>query len=136
LRRGLVAFVSTIKGGNPDAQMAFLDYSGATVTAVDFTTEAPTLQRFIQQLFANRQADAVLMEAVVESARKLGDKPSPRRAIVAIDFNWRDSSGVSAMQQAAEAVYRAGATVWTVSVRSDSSSSSNRETSACEGCPP
>ena len=126
-RRGLTAFVSTIKSGNPDAQIAILDYAGATVTAIDFTSEVPTLDRYIQRLFPNRQADAVLIEAVVEGARKLGDKPSPRRAIVVVDFNWRDSSEVSAMQQAAEIVNKSGATVWTVSVRTTSASSSNRE---------
>ena len=50
-RRGLAAFVSTIKGGNPDAQIAILDYAGATVTAIDFTGEVPTLDRYIQGLF-------------------------------------------------------------------------------------
>ena len=69
----------------------------------------------------------MLIEAVVEGARKLGDKPSPRRAIVVVDFNWRDSSAVAAMQQAAAIVRKSGATVWTVSVRSTSASSSNRE---------
>ena len=126
-RRGLAAFVSTIKGGNPDAQIAILEYAGATVTAIDFTSEAPTLDRFIQRLFPNRQADAVLIDAVVEGARKLGDKPSPRRAIVVVDFNSRDASAVPAMQQAAEIVYKSGVTLWTVSVRSTSVSSSNRE---------
>jgi hypothetical protein len=126
-RRGLAAFVSTIKGGNPEAQIAILDYAGATVTAIDFTSEAPTLDRYIQRLFPNRQADAVLIDALVEGARKLGDKPSPRRAIVAVDFNSRDASAVPAMQQAAEIVGRSGATVWTVSVRSTSASSSHRE---------
>ena len=126
-RRGLAAFVSTIKGGNPDAQIAILDYAGATVTAIDFTSEAPTLDRYIQRLFPNRAADAVLIDALVEGARKLGDKPSPRRAIVAVDFNSRDASAVPAMQQAAEIVGRSGATVWTVSVRNTSASSSHRE---------
>ena len=126
-RRGLAAFVSTIKGGNPEAQIAILDYAGAAVTAIDFTSEAPTLDRYIQRLFPNRQADAVLIDAVVEGARKLGDKPSPRRAIVGIDFNSRDSSAVSAMVQAEGIVGRSGATVWTVSVRSTSASSSKRE---------
>ena len=126
-RRALATFVATIKGGSPDAQIAILDYAGATVTAMDFTSEAPTLDRYIQGLFPNRQADAVLIDAVVEGARKLGDKPSPRRAIVGVDFNSRDASAVPAMQQAAEIVGRSGATVWTVSVRSTSASSSHRE---------
>jgi hypothetical protein len=126
-RRGLAAFVSTIKGGNPDAQFAILDYAGATVTAIDFTAQAPMLHGYIQGLFPNRQADAVLIEAVVEGAKKLSDKPSPRRAIVVVDFNARDSSAVQAMQQAAETVYKSGATVWTVAVRTTSATSSHRE---------
>ena len=126
-RRGLAAFVSTIKGGNPDAQFAILDFAGATVTAVDFTTQAPMLDGFIQRLFPNRQADAVLIEAVVAGAKMLGDKPSPRRAIVVVDFNARDSSAVKAMQQAEAIVNNSGATVWTVTVRSTSATSSNRE---------
>ncbi len=127
LRRGLAAFVSTIKGGSPDAQIAILDYAGATVTAVDFTSELPTLERYIQRLFPNRQVDAVLIEALVEGARKLGDKPSPRRAIVVVDFNARDGSAVPAMQEAAETVRKSGATVWTVAVRLTSATSSHRE---------
>ena len=126
-RRGLAAFVSTIKSGNPDAQLAILDYAGATVTEIDFTGDAPTLDRYIQRLFPNRQADAVLIDALVEAARKLGNKPSPRRAIVVVDFNPRDSSAVQAMQQAAGTVHQSGATVWTVSVRTTSASSSHRE---------
>jgi hypothetical protein len=126
-RRGLAAFVSTIKAGNPDAQFAILTYAGATVTEIDFTSQAPMLDGYIQGLFPNRQADAVSIDAVVEGARKLGDKPSPRRAIVVVDFNSRDSSNVPAMQRAAATVNNSGATVWTVSVRSTSATSSNRE---------
>lgn len=126
-RRGLAAFVATIKEGNPEAQIAILDYAGAAATAIDFTSEAPTLDRYIQRLFPNRQADAVLIDAVVEAATKLGNKPSPRRAIVGVDFNSRDASAVRAKQQAAEIVHRSGATVWTVSVRGSSASSSHRE---------
>jgi hypothetical protein len=126
LRRALTSFITTIKTGNPDAQIAILDFAGASVTAVDFTTEAATLDRFIQRLFPNRRADAVLIEAMVDGGRKLSDKPSPRRAIVAVDFNAPDSSAVQTMNQAAENIRKSGATVWTVSVRG-TSTSSNRE---------
>ena len=59
----------------------------------------------------------MLIEAMVDGGKKLGDKPSPRRAIVAVDFNSRDSSAVPTMNQAAENIRKSGATVWTVSVR-------------------
>jgi hypothetical protein len=127
LRAALSSFVTIIKRGNPDAQIAILDFAGAAVTAVDFTTEAPTLDRYIQGLFPNRQAEAVLIDAIVDGGRMLGDKPSPRRAIIAVDFNSPGSSAVQTMNQAAENIRRSGATVWTVTVRGTSASSSSRE---------
>ena len=127
LRRALTSFVTSIKSGNPDAQIAILDFAGASVTAVDFTTAAPELDRYIQRLFPNRRADAVLIEALVDGGKKLSDKPSPRRAIVAVDFNAPDSSAVQTMNQAAENIRKSGATVWTVSVRGTAGTSSNRE---------
>ena len=127
LRKALTSFVTIIKSGSPDAQMAIMDFAGAAVTAVDFTAEAPALDKYIQRLFPNRQADAVLIEALVDAGKKLSDKPSPRRAIVSVDFNSPDSSAAHTMNQAAENIRKSGATVWTVSVRGTSASSSNRE---------
>jgi hypothetical protein len=127
LRRALSSFVTIIKGANPDAQIAMMDFAGAAVTTVEFTAEATAVDKYIQRLFPNRQADAVLIEAMVDAGKKLSDKPSPRRAIVSVDFNSRDTSAVQTMNQAAENIRKAGATVWTVSVRGTSASSSNRE---------
>jgi hypothetical protein len=127
LRRGLTSFVTAIKGGNPDAQIAVMEYAGAAVTVLDFTSSATEMDRYIQRVFPNRRADGVVIEALVEAAKKLSDKPTPRRAIVSIDFNSRDSSAVQAMNQAAENVRKSGATVWTISIRGTSASSSNRE---------
>jgi hypothetical protein len=127
LRRALSSFVSIVKAGSPDAQIAIMEFAGAAVTAVDFTAEAPTLDKFIQRLFPNRQADAVLIEAMVDAGKKLSDKPSPRRAIVSLDFNSRDTSAEKTMRQAAENIRKAGSTVWAVSIRGTASSSSTRE---------
>jgi hypothetical protein len=127
LRRALSSFVTIVKGANPDAQIAMMDFAGAAVTTVEFTAETTALDKYIQRLFPNRQADAVLIEAMVDAGKKLSDKPSPRRAIVSVDFNSRDTSAVQTMNQAAENIRKAGATVWTVSVRGTSASSSNRE---------
>ncbi len=127
LRRALTSFVTTIKGGSPDAQIAVMEYAGAAVTVLDFTSSATEMDRYIQRVFPNRRADGVVIEALVEAAKKLSDKPTPRRAIVSIDFNSRDSSAVQAMNQAAENIRKSGATVWTISIRGTSATSSNRE---------
>jgi hypothetical protein len=127
LRKALSAFVETIRAASPTAQVSIMGFAGAAVTHVDFTSDAAALDKYIQRLFPNQQADAVLIEALVDAGKKLGDKPSPRRAIVSIDFNSTESSAQRTMGQAAEDIRKAGATVWAVSVRGTSQSTSSRE---------
>ena len=127
LRRALASFVTIIKGASPDAQIAIMDFAGASVTAVDFTPEAAALDKYIQRVFPNRTTDAVLIEAMVDAGKKLSDKPTPRRAIISVDFNSRDTSAEKTMKQAAENIRKAGATVWSVSIRGTGGSTSARE---------
>jgi hypothetical protein len=127
LRRGLTTFVRTITATAADAQFMMMEFAGAPATLFEFTDSATTIDRSIQRLFPNRQADAVLIDAMVEASKKMSDRPTPRRAIVTIDFGWRDSSDQKSMRDAAETIHGAGVTVWTVSVRQTRSSSSRRE---------
>lgn len=127
LRRALSAFVQTIKTGSPDAQLSMVEVATAGVTKVDFTSEAEAVEKNIQKVFPGNQTDAALIETIVDAGKKLSDKPSPRRAIVSVDFNSRDTSAERTMRQAAESIRKAGATLWSVSVRGNAQSSSNRE---------
>lgn len=127
LRRALSTFLQTIKATAPDAQIMMMEFAGAAVTTLEFTSEAPAVDKNIQRLFPNRQSDAVLIEAMVEAGKKMSDRPSPRRAIVSVDFNSKDTSADKTMRQAAESIRKAGTTVWAASVRGSSTSSSNRE---------
>jgi hypothetical protein len=127
LRRALSTFLTTIKTATPDAQISVMDFAGAAVTVVPFTPETEAVDKFIQRLFPNRQADAVLIEAMVDAGKQMSDKPTPRRAIVSVDFNSPDSSAERTMKQAAENIRKAGATVWAISVRGTANSSSGRE---------
>jgi hypothetical protein len=127
LRKALSSFVEVIKSTSSDAQIAMMGFAGAAVTMVEFTSDAAALDKNIQRLFSNQQSDAVLIEAMVEAGNKLSDKPSPRRAIVSIDFSSPDSSASRTMKQAAENIRKAGATVWAISIRGTAPSTSTRE---------
>jgi hypothetical protein len=127
LRRALASFVKIIKGASPTAQISMMEFAGAAVTTVDFTADAAPIDGNIQRVFPNRQADAVLVEAMVDASKKLSDKPTPRRAIVSVDFNSPDTSADRTMRQAAENIRKAGATVWAISIRGAALSASNRE---------
>jgi hypothetical protein len=127
LRRALSAFVQTIKGGAADAQIAMITLAGASVTKVDFTAEPGPIDKEIQRMFPSQQSDAVVIEALVDAGKKLSEKPSPRRAIVAVDFNSPDTSAPRTMKAAAEDIRKAGATVWSASIRGTLQSTSTRE---------
>lgn len=127
LRNGAAAFVKTIHAVNPDAQIALVPFAGAAVTAVDFTNKADALESAISRLYPDQQSIAVLLEAMLDAAKKLEARPAPRRALVTIDFNSPEGSPDRMVQQAADAITNSGATLWAVSVRGTSPTSANRE---------
>jgi VWFA-related protein len=127
LRNAAAAFVKTIHAVSPDAQIALVMFAGAAVTAVDFTNKSDELEAAISKIFPNQQTVAVLLEAMLDSAKKLEARPAPRRAMVSIDFSSSEGSPERMVQQAADAVTNSGATFWAVSVRGTASASATRE---------
>ncbi len=127
LRNAAAAFVKTIHAVSPDAQIALVLFAGAAVTTVDFTNKSDDLETAISQLFPNQQTTAVMLEAMLDSAKKLEARPAPRRAMVAIDFNSSEGSPDRMVQQAADAITNSGATFWSVSVRGSAPASPTRE---------
>jgi VWFA-related protein len=127
LRNAAAAFVKTIHAVSPDAQIALVMFAGAAVTAVDFTNKSDELEAAISKIFPNQQTVAVLMEAMLDSAKRLEARPAPRRAMVTIDFNSSEGSPDRMVQQAGDAVTNSGATFWAVSVRGTAPASATRE---------
>jgi VWFA-related protein len=127
LRNAAAAFVKTIHAVSPEAQIGLVMFAGAPITAVDFTNKSDDLDAAISRIFPNQQTVGVLLEAMLDSARKLEARPAPRRAMVTIDFNSPEGSSDRTVQQAADALTNSGATLWAVSIRGTGPSSSNRE---------
>jgi hypothetical protein len=127
LRTAVSTFVNTVQNASPNAQIALGQFAGASVVAVDFTTETQNLDKAILRLVPDIQATAVMLEALVDAGKKLADTPAPRRAIVTIDYNSPEASADRTMKQAAESINKAGATLWSVSVRGTGATSSFRE---------
>jgi len=59
----------------------------------------------------------VLLEALTDASKRLSQQPPPRRAIVSVDFNSQEGSAERSLKDSVEAVHKAGATLWPVSVR-------------------
>jgi hypothetical protein len=107
--------VRTVHAASPTAQIAFTAVGGAGVLVRDFTNETAELERVTSRFVPDLAQGAVVLEAVIDAARGLMDKPSPRRAIVTLDFASREESSVQPNTIVEEA-FKAGASVWSVSV--------------------
>ena len=117
LRTSLAAFAKLVQTHNQGAQIALWEFAGASVPKVPFAGKPADLDAAIGRLYPNHQGDAVLLEALVDAGKGLATQPPPRRAIVAVDLNSRESSAERTMKRAVEEVHKAGATLWSVSVR-------------------
>jgi hypothetical protein len=127
LRTSASAFVKAIRAVSPDAQISLLEFGGASVTTVDFTSKDADLDKAITRLYPNQQANAVLLEALVDAGKKLAARPAPRRAIVSIDFNSHEGSADRTMKDAISSVHDSGATLWSVSVLGTAVTTPTRE---------
>lgn len=117
IRSSMGSFVKTIHTHNPDAKISIAEFAGASVMRVDFTSTATDLDAVIGKLYPNPQSHGVLLEALVDAGKRLGERQPPRRAIVSVDFNSPEGSAERSMKAAVEAVHKSGATLWGVSVR-------------------
>jgi VWFA-related protein len=127
LRNATAAFVKSIRAVNPTAGIALVRCGGAAVTTIDFTSKDSDLEATISKLYPDQQSNAVLLEALEASSKKLGERPAPRRALVSVDFNSSESSNDHMVQQAADSITNSGATLWAVSIRGTGPTSANRE---------
>ncbi|MDQ3068368.1 MAG: hypothetical protein M3R55_01400 [Acidobacteriota bacterium] len=127
LRAGLGAFVKTVRGAEPDAQIALYEVAGAAVLTVPFDAPAGKLDETILKLYPGHPADTVILEGIGDAARLLTDTPTPRRAIVVVDFSSSESTSDGSMKRVTSALHASGATVWAVSIRPTRTSASVRE---------
>lgn len=127
LRAAVAAFVKAMQAHNPGVRFALSEFGGAAVPKVPFDGKPGDLDSAIARLYPNQQESAVLLEALVDAGKLMGQQPPPRRAIVSVDFNSREGSDERTMKNAFEEVRKVGATVWAVSVRGTAQSSPMRE---------
>ena len=116
MRTSLSTFIKTLQAARPDTQVALTTVGGAGVLLKNFTDKAEDLDKIVRRLVADQRSTAVMLEALIDSAREIKKKPSPRRAIVTIDLASKESSQVVPTKVVTE-VQAAGASVWSVSIQ-------------------
>lgn len=126
LRAGLATFLKIVQGANPASRIGVMDTAGAAVMVQDFTDKTADLTRAMNRLIPSTRTSAVVLEALVDAGKALGKQPGTRRAVVSVDFDSQDTSGVRG-NDIAQAIQSAGASVWAVSIHGSTGGSGQRE---------
>ncbi|MEZ5317774.1 MAG: hypothetical protein R2752_10270 [Vicinamibacterales bacterium] len=127
LRNGLTAFVKIIQEANPESRIAVMQTAGAAVMSVDFTNKTSDVNKALGRLFPSQRTSAVVMEALVDMGKAIAKEPHRRRAIVSIDFDSQETSGVTG-EDLSEAIQNAVTSVWAVSIHGGSASAAREAT--------
>ena len=127
MRDALTSLVKSLRSHNPAAQIAFTEVAGAAVPAVAFEAPPEDLDKVISRVFIGQHASAVMIEGLLEAARRLKARPEMRKVILLVDFGSHDPTRVDTANQALREVQEALATVWSVSITPPNAPASPRE---------
>lgn len=116
LRRALHGFVATLLTGEPTAHIALYQVASAPIPVTDFTGTRADLDAHIDLIASGTPIGSAMLEGVVTAAKKLGSRPAPRRAIVAISMGTGENTSLQP-KAVADAARQSGATLWVLSVQ-------------------
>lgn len=117
IRASLTGLVKHLAAGAPDAQMALMEFGQAAIPVTDFTTKTADLEKGITRLFPKPNASSVLLEALMDANKELEKKPSPRRAIMALNIEPGIEESRQQPNAIVEAFRKSGASLWAVSLQ-------------------
>jgi hypothetical protein len=116
VRLGLANLTKVILADNPQSQISLMDFAGAAVKTVDYTSNGDLLLAAINRLFASTSSFVVFHEALTATAKDLQKSKTARRAIVVVGFDAVDWSSTSQPRDVEIEVLKSGAAFWGVAV--------------------
>jgi hypothetical protein len=136
LRKGLTSFVTALGAGESPVQIGLRTF-GERPTKVADPTTGSVVQLGIDRLFHRAGAGAHMLEAIVETTNDLVKAGAVRPAIVAFVVESGPEFSQDDRPRVAQALQRAGATLWVVVLQARSgalvNTPENRERSAVIG---
>ena len=117
IRTALQTFVQTVQSAAPDTEVAITEFAGAGVLLRSFTNKPEELAKAITRIVPNQRMNAVMLEALMDAAKDIRKRPSPRRVILTIDRGSGESSRIHP-QKVADEVQGSGSSVWAISIAS------------------
>jgi von Willebrand factor type A domain len=117
VRKALIAFVRQVHSVSPDAQISLMEFGQASVTLVPFTTSDADLEKGINRLAGKPRSASVLLEAINAASNNLAKRPSPRRAIVALNVEPSDEQSREDPKRIVESLRKSVAQLWSLSIQ-------------------
>ena len=117
IRVSLTSFVRQIAAASPESQIALMEFGQAAITITNFTSKLPDLEKGINRLFPKEDSASVLLEAIMEAARSLGKRQSPRRAIVILNIEPSEEQSREQPQRINDELKKSGVQLWAVSLQ-------------------
>jgi len=116
LRKALTTFVGAVLAAEPSAQIALYQVSNAAVPVKDFTGSRADLEAGITVIASGMPSGSAMLEGVVTAAKRVGERPAPRRAIVAVAMGTEEGTSMQP-KAVTDAVRQSGATLWVVALQ-------------------
>jgi len=127
LREGIGTFTKLLLSVDPKAQFSFVEFGGAAITVMDFTSEQAKIDASLGKLMP-KPSESVLNEALIDVAKKLAAMPpTTRKVIITINLEPTKESSNVLVKQVAEEVRKSGAIVWSVVLQEGTRRDANRE---------
>jgi VWFA-related protein len=115
LRTALSGFAAQVRASSPEAQISLMEFGQAAITVVPFTTAKEDLDKGIARLVGKPGAASVLLEAIVDASNSLAKRPSPRRAIVAVNLEPSDEQSREDPKKLNDSLRKSVAQLWVIS---------------------
>ena len=117
VRKSLIAFVRQVHTVSPEAQISLMEFGQAAVTVVPFTTSDADLEKGVNRLSGKPRSASVLLEAINAASNNLAKRPSPRRAIVALNVEPSDEQSREDPKRIIESLRKSVAQLWSLSIQ-------------------
>jgi von Willebrand factor type A domain len=117
VRKSLIAFVRQVHIVSPEAQISIMEFGQAAVTVVPFTTSDADLEKGVNRLSGKPRSASVLLEAINAASNNLAKRPSPRRAIVALNVEPSDEQSREDPKRIIESLRKSVAQLWSLSIQ-------------------
>lgn len=127
MRRSLTAFVRQVHSASPDASIRVMEFGQAAVGVTPFSSSTDDLEKAIGRLAGKPGAASVLLEGIIRASDDLGKRPSPRRAIVAVNMEPSDEQSREEPKKIIESMRRSVAQLWAISYQRGTAKNPQRD---------